>query len=321
MSLNQSTVPSPSDISPTLVPSQQLCSFLDLQSVISWYTMDFSIFLVIVNGISSITTVALNLLFLYAILRTPSLRQSPKNTLLCSLSSSDVFVGLLSQTSFMATVGYRDTTPSNACILWFLSETFGGMGGGVTFLTLFVMSIERYICLMHPLRYQAIVTKNRVVFVVSSCWIFTVFSALARFLVAELSLIAHVLIPLLSILNCFIHLKIVFLVRHHKRAIRDVTRHLQSSQRRVRDVASRTKTTLTMTYLFALFLICYTPLYCCFVIIALEGRVTTDLHVALGVSVTMVYINSSLNPVFYCWKMREIRRALWKLLKNSVSRQ
>lgn len=317
---NQTTVITPSH-APTSLPSEQFCSFMDVESAISWYTMDVSIFFLIVNGISSITAVTSNLLVLFAILGNPSLRQSPKNLLLCSLSSSDAFVGLLSQTSFMIKVGYRNATLSDACIFWFLSETFGGIGGGVTFLTLFFMSIERYICLMRPLRYDAIVTKNRVVFVLASCWIFTISSALARFLIAELGLLAHVLIPLLLISNCFIHLKIILLVRHHKRAIRDVTRHIQSNQRKAVDVASRTKTALTMTYLFALFLVCYTPLFCCFVIMLVEGGVTTDLHFALGVAVTVVYINSSLNPAFYCWRMREIRRAVVKLLKNVFSRQ
>ena len=318
MSLNQTMVLLSSKVPPS-VPAEQLCSFVDIQSVISWYAVEISIFLLITNGISSITAVASNLLILSAILRTASLH-SPKNTLLCSLASSDLFVGLLSQTSFMVKVGFRNATPSNGCIFWFLSETIGGIGGGVTFLTLFFMSVERYICLMHPLRYETIVTKNRVVFVAVSCWIFTISSALARFLVAGLALIAIVLIPLLLILNCYIHLKILLLARHHKRAIRNITRHLQSDQGTARDVASRTKTALTMTYLFALFLICYTPLFCCFVVMTIEGRVSADLHVALGVSVTVVYINSSLNPVFYCCRMPEIRRAVKQLLKNSVAR-
>lgn len=316
---NQTMVIKPS-INPTSVPSEQLCSFMDVRSVISWYTMDVSIFFLIVNGISSLTAVTSNVLVLCAILGNPSLRQSPKNLLLCSLSSSDTFVGLLSQTSFMIKVGYRNATLSKSCIFWFLSETFGGIGGGVTFLTLFFMSIERYICLMRPLRYETIVTKNRVVFVLASCWIFTVSSALARFLIADLGLLAHVLIPLLLVSNCFIHLKIILLVRHHRRAIIDVTRHIQSNQRKAVDVASRTKTALTMTYLFVLFLACYTPLFCCFVIMLVEGRVTANLHVGLGVSVTVVYINSSLNPAFYCWRMREIRRAVVKLLKAVFSR-
>lgn len=228
-------------------------------------------------------------------------------------------MGLLSQTSYMAKVGYRIATSSNACIFWFLSETFGSIGAGVTFLTLFLISMERYICLMHPLRYEAVVTRNRVVFALVSCWIFTVSSALARFLVAEIGFIAHVLIPLLLMLNCIINLKIICLVRHHKTEIRNVTRHLQANQGRALDVASRTKTALTMTYLFALFLICYTPLFFCFVVMVIEGKVTTDVHVAFGVSVTVVDINSSLNPVFYCWRMRDIRRAIWKLFKNGFS--
>lgn len=319
MPWNQTTVFT-SSTAPTSLPSEQFCSFMDAQSVISWYTMDVSIFFLIVNGISSITAVTSNLIVLYAILANPSLRQSPKNILLCSLSSSDAFVGLLSQTSFMIKVGYRNATLSKSCIFWFLSETFGGIGGGVTFVTLFFMSIERYICLMRPLRYETIVTKNRVLFVSVSCWVFTVSSALGRFLIQDLGLLTHVLIPLLLVSNCFIHLKIILLVRHHKRAIRDATRHIQSNQRKAADVVSRTRTALTLTYLFVLFLACYTPLFCCFVIMLVEGRLTTNLHVALGVSVTVVYINSSLNPAFYCWRMQEIRRAVIKLLKTIFSR-
>lgn len=317
---NQTTVFIPSNV-PTSLPSEQFCSFMDVESAISWYTMDVSIFFLIVNGISSVTAVASNLLVLSAILGNPLLRQSPKNLLLCSLSSSDAFVGLLSQTSFMLKVGYRDASLSNACIFWFLSETFGGIGGGVTFLTLFFMSIDRYICLMCPLRYETIVTKNRVLFVLAGCWIFTVSSALARFLIADLGLLAHVLIPSLLVSNCFIHLKIILLARHHKRAIRDITCHIRSNQRKAVDVASRSKTALTMSYLFALFLACYAPLFCCFVIMWVEGRLTANLHLVLGVSVTVVYINSSLNPAFYCWRMREIRRAVVKLLKKVLSEQ
>lgn len=318
MSLNQTGVyPS---TNPTADVAEQLCTFMDLQANISWYDLDISIFLIIANAMSSLTAIAFNLLVLCAILRTPTL-QSPRNTLLCSLISSDLFVGLFSQTSFMVKVGFGNVSPSKACFLWFLSETFGAIGAGVTFLNLFFMSVERYISLMFPLRYQAIVTKNRVLFVLASCWTFTISSALVRFVESDVGFLAHVLIPLLLISNCYFHLKILLLARHHKKAIRDITRNVQSNQGRSPDVASRTKTALTMTYLFTLYLICYTPIFWCFVAMAIEGRLTADLHVALGVAATVVYINSSLNPAFYCWKMREIRRAVIKLLKKSTCSQ
>lgn len=293
----------------------QHCTFLDLEADVSWYKREIAILLITANAVTSTTAITFNIFVLCAIIRTPALH-SPKNGLLCSLITSDLFVGLFSQTSFMVKVGFGNVNLSRACFLWFMSETFGAIGAGATFLNLFCLSVERYTCLMYPLRYEAIVTKNRVLFVVLSCWIFTSSSALSRFVESGLGLLAHVIIPLLLVLNCYLHLRILLLARHHKKAIRDINRNVTSNQVRNLEVTSRAKSALTMTYLFALYLICYTPLFWCFVAITIEGKITTNLHVILGVAATIVYINSSLNPIFYCCRMREIRRAVFRLLKS-----
>ena len=33
-------------------------------------------------------------------------------------------------------------------------------------------------------------------------------------------------------------------------------------------------------------------------------------YVARQITVTLVYLNSSLNPIVYCWKIRQVRRAV-----------
>ena len=42
-------------------------------------------------------------------------------------------------------------------------------------------------------------------------------------------------------------------------------------------------------------------------------------YIAREFTVTLVYLNSSLNPVVYCWKMKEVKRAVKDTLKQSFS--
>ena len=56
---------------------------------------------------------------------------------------------------------------------------------------------------------------------------------------------------------------------------------------------------------------CYVP----FIVAAVLNRYRRDNDIAWNVSVTMLYLNSSLNPLVFCWKMKEIKRAV----KNTVT--
>ena len=35
----------------------------------------------------------------------------------------------------------------------------------------------------------------------------------------------------------------------------------------------------------------------------------------------MVFMNSSINPVLYCWRLRELRQAVLKIIKQLLSKQ
>ena len=57
--------------------------------------------------------------------------------------------------------------------------------------------------------------------------------------------------------------------------------------------------------------VCYVP----FIVATVLNRDTRDNDIAWNVSVTLLYLNSSLNPLVYCWKMKEIKQAV----KNTVT--
>ena len=68
------------------------------------------------------------------------------------------------------------------------------------------------------------------------------------------------------------------------------------------------KTAVATFYVYLVFLVCYLPAFCAGVA-RIHGE-TSLLSLLSGFSHTFVYLNSSLNPLIYCWKMRNIRQTV-----------
>ena len=66
---------------------------------------------------------------------------------------------------------------------------------------------------------------------------------------------------------------------------------------------------------FLLFLICYLP-HCIVLVVYQINGPSIPLKMVLLFSWTLGHLNSSLNPVIYCWKMAPIRHAVMDILRN-----
>ena len=76
------------------------------------------------------------------------------------------------------------------------------------------------------------------------------------------------------------------------------------------------KSALTILYVYGLFVISYLPVFVIMLIIqTLTGMKTKTMMIAVNYAATAVFINSFLNPVVYCWRIREIRRAVKNVLR------
>ena len=70
------------------------------------------------------------------------------------------------------------------------------------------------------------------------------------------------------------------------------------------------KSSLATFYIYLVYLACYLPI-ACVVLAKVNGKTALNFT-----SVTLVYLNSSLNPLIYCWKMRHIRQTVMNILRN-----
>lgn len=70
-----------------------------------------------------------------------------------------------------------------------------------------------------------------------------------------------------------------------------------------------------MVYVLLLFLACYTPFLTAMVVRLLFGY-SSSVKIAYEWGATVVYLNSSLNPLLYWFRMQEIRLATYNALRK-----
>ena len=56
--------------------------------------------------------------------------------------------------------------------------------------------------------------------------------------------------------------------------------------------------------------VCYLPYLIIIAYIWSSKNLSSSVYLALEVAVTLVFLNSSLNPILYSWKIREVRQAV-----------
>ena len=63
---------------------------------------------------------------------------------------------------------------------------------------------------------------------------------------------------------------------------------------------------------------CYSPIGVSGIAIASNNTYSSHLIVTWGVAIVSVYFNSALNPVLYCWRIREMRQAVKQTISQAL---
>ena len=273
---------------------------------------DHLIFISAFNSFLSLTAFLGNALILIALHKESSLHPPSKLLLRC-LATTDLCVGLLSEplavTVWMSMVnehwnicGFVQTVASKA--IYILT--------GVSLWTLTTISVDRLLALLLGLRYKQVVTLKRTYALVITFWVVrTVFSAMLSWkpLIAFLcSFISTSLCLLISVLS---YTKIFIYLRHHQNQVTD---HVQQpNQANQLNIERYKKAVSTAIWLQLTLVACYLPNGIVMVLVVKYGLSSSIYH-AWTYAVTLVYLNSSLNPILYCWKIEEVRQAV----KNTI---
>ena len=126
------------------------------------------------NGFLSYTAIMLNIVTIHAMRKTSSLPKTLK-TLLLSLAVSDVGVGLMSQPFYTSLLVKWLQQHIPDCKTYMIFTAIINVFSVASFLGVVGLSVDRFLAIHLHLRYQELVTQQRVVAVVISIWLFSVF--------------------------------------------------------------------------------------------------------------------------------------------------
>ena len=296
-------------------PNQtEQCFFLcnpDFDKVHYRYTTNFATS--VVNGIFSPVAVIGNFAVLFIIYRTPWLRE-PSNLLLRCLAISDMLVGIIVQPSYVTFRLGENRDGFVPCAVRLIYSTSFYLCYGVSFLTLNAISYERYLALALHLRYKALVTKRRIVMLVVLIWILNTFLTLLQFAGINTSIRAiHLTLWFVCLLTSgLLQFKIVGIVRRHHDDIRrqeiQLNSHAHSYRRQL-------KLAVNIAYIVGIYGFLNLPVL-----------VVTTYHQIVRGSLssynyyswaeTVALLNSSLNPLVCCWRSKNIRKAIYKVIAS-----
>ena len=257
-----------------------------------------------------------NSMVLQAIRKTPSLR-SPLTSLICGLALSDLVVGTLVQPFFIADILVQLYVQSQGFKHTFRRcyNTIGFYLCGVSLCTIACISIDRFIAIEKPLRYPSIVTTYRISRLLLAIWSICLLLASSQFWEERLLLasIASVVSISLSV-STISHVRMYKIVRRHQTEIGAQLQAVENSLTII-NMKSLHKAAINAFIVFIVLFVCYCPYLVVYIVTS--GSRKNSATVARSLSSTVVFTNSALNPIVYCWRLRKIRRAVERIFSDT----
>ena len=283
--------------------------------------MDYSyLTLCVFNAYLSYTATMLNIVAIYAIRKTLSL---PKNlkTLLLSLAVSDLGVGLLAQPMHVAYImDYKQNNETNekynVLFIAFLIPTNFFIYASLFGVT--ALCADRFLAIRLHLRYQELVTCNRVAAVVVSIWVTSALISLIRLFIPEnIMFVSFVIIQSACIITTTsLSVKLYGTLRRHINQIQ-VPQVAQNNQGGI--VLRKRKSAMASFYVYLVFIVCCLPNICALIITANISEPSNSLRHLRFYTLTLTFLNSTLNPLIYFWKMKRIQHTIVGTLSNLFS--
>ena len=283
--------------------------------------MDYSyLALCVFNAYLSYTATMLNIVAIYAIRKTLSL---PKNfkTLLLSLAVSDLGVGLLVQPMYIAFI--MDSQQNNATndtdnVIYLAFLIPVNLFIFASLFSVTALCADRFLAIYLHLRYQELVTNKRVAAVVVSIWVISAIISLIRlFIPKDIMYVSFFIIKAACIITTTsLSVKLYLTLRRHINQIQ-VQQVAQNHQGE--SVRRKRKSAKASLYVYLVFIVCDLPAICVLIIVATNSETRIDVKQLQFYTLTLVFLNSTLNPLIYCWKMKSIQHTIVLTLRNHFS--
>ena len=282
------------------------------------------------NILLSITASLGNTLILIALRKVTSLH-SPTKLLFQCLAITDLGVGLISQPLYVIYVfliNYNLKLWNIISILHDITWALSVCLSGVSVLTTTALSVDRLLALLLKLRYRHVVTLKRARAVVFCFWLSPVLG-IFMFLVwdTNIALAALSVSVMLCIVTSLLSYTIIFIkLRLHQATVHPTVQcNVHHAGQPIGggipalNIAHFKKTVTSIALVQSALVICYIPFVILNAIFLLNSVLANSEVFYMAANLvysTLVYLNSSLNPFLYCWRIKEVRQAVKATIKQ-----
>ena len=297
--------------------TEEFCSYhlKDLSRLVQFHSTTL-LSLCVLHFIFSPVGATGNILVIHALLKASSIPANIKKLFL-SLAVSDLAVGLFAQLILAVVLRMVANGGHNFDLLCPTILTVCGFSlfllGGASFLNVTAIAVDRLLAITLHLRYRELVTSKRVIIALVSIWIASGVTASLFVSLNTHNVTVGVIVEFVGILLTTVaYIRIYRVVRHHQNQIQS---QLQQQNAQAMELIREKKSAFNAVYFYVIFVACYLPHLCSTVLLTTDN---TQISFWLGNYVTFFFVlfNSSLNPVVYFWRYREI----CQIMKSTVKK-
>ena len=261
------------------------------------------------NTFFSITALLGNILILIALNKVTSICPPTKLLFRC-LAVTDLCVGLTTQPLFTVTLLTSFNYDEYVDLIQVISSQ---VLCGVSLLTSTAISVDRLLALSLGLRYRYVVTLRRVRALIISFWFLSAASIGCLFILGIYFFVYAVVMLISLLISAISYANIYFRLRHQ---LLHVQGHVHQRQQlppngvvpTVLNVARYKKTVSIMAWVQLGLFACYSPF--CIALISFHVEEEFLGNSIFDFFLCLLFFNSSLNPILYCWKIREVKQAV-----------
>ena len=274
------------------------------------------VFLSVINTFLSITAFLGNTLILVALRKDTSIHPSSK-LLYRNLAITDLCVDIIVEP---LRVAYWISVVNRRWDICYYTDLTGYFLGvtlcSVSLITLTAISVDRLLALLLGLRYRQVVTLRRTRSIVIGGWIVSIVGASTSFLnILIVSLYVYISTAFCLVTTICAYTKIFMSLRHNQIHGQNHVVQGQSSQANTLNKARYRKAVYSALWVQVTLVICYLP-YGIAAALTPQRGMPLSTYLALQFTATLVFLNSSLNPFLYCWKITEVRQAVKETLQQ-----
>ena len=272
------------------------------------------IFLSALNMFLSITAFLGNTLILVALHKETSLHP-PSKLLYRNLAITDLCVGIIVEPLFVTHWTSVVNERWDICYYAYWAARFSGsILCAVSLLTVTAISVDRLFALLLGLRYRQVVTYRRTCITVTGFWIFSIVGTGTLFFNRRItSWYQYIGTAFCLVSTIFAYAKIFVTLRHNQIRVQSQAAQGQPSQAIPLNIARYRKAVYSALWVQGTLVICYLP-YNIAVVLTPQRGMPLSIYLARNFTFSMALLNSSLNPLLYCWKIREVRQAVKETL-------